>query len=113
MKLFFLFIVFAISHQSFSHQPGIGIDTIQWFNKIPKDSLHWLALNQVPAFPQAKLLHVLPNGNKVYKLPNDNMPCIVPDESMYHYNMPAVKGKITGMIPNAVPPVPIIPRKKQ
>ena len=112
MKLFFLFIVFAISHQSFTQQPGIGIDSIQRFNKIPKDSFHWLALNQVQVFPQAKLSHVLPNGNKVYKLPIDNMPCIVPDESMYHYNMPVVKGKIAGMIPNASPPVSIIPRKQ-
>jgi hypothetical protein len=113
MKLFFPFIVFAISHQSFSQQPKIGIDTVHWFGKFPKDSLHWLALNPVPAFPQAKLSHVLPNGNKIYKLPVDNMPCLVPDESMYHYNMPVVKGKISGTIPNASPPVQIIPKKKE
>src|SRR5215211_2016441 len=112
MKLFFLFIVFAICHQSFSQLRGTGIDTIQRLNKIPKDSLHWLALNRVPAFPQAKLSHVVPNGNKVYNLPIDNMPCIVPDTSIYHYRMPVVNGKTTGMIPNVSPPVPIIPGKK-
>ena len=34
----------------------------------------------------AKLSHVLPNGNKVYILPQDNMPCVVPD--IRAYNMP-------------------------
>ena len=49
--------------------------------------------------PQAKLLYTLSNGNKVYSLPQDNMPCVVPDMSQYNtmamvtpeknqYNMP-------------------------
>jgi hypothetical protein len=113
MKFTFFLLVFAISLRSFSQQPKVGMDTIQWFKKIPNDSLHWLAFNQVPAFPQARLSQVLPNGNKIYKLPQDQMPCIVPDTSMYHYNMPIVKGKILGMIPNAGPRVQIIPKKKQ
>jgi hypothetical protein len=51
---------------------------------------------------QPKLLgnlsHTLPNGSKVYSLPQDNMPCVVPDMSqfndqvvkppMLHYNIP-------------------------
>lgn len=28
--------------------------------------------------PQARLLNTLPDGNKVYALPQDNMPCVVP-----------------------------------
>lgn len=28
--------------------------------------------------PQAQLVETLPNGNRVYALPQDNMPCVVP-----------------------------------
>jgi hypothetical protein len=34
--------------------------------------------------PLGTLSHVLPNGNKVYMLPQDHMPCIVPDMSQYN-----------------------------
>jgi len=46
---------------------------------------------------------LLPNGNKLILLPQDNMPCVVPDLSAF--NMPVVKGnneldkKINGSIP--------------
>ena len=70
----------------------------------------------------AKLSHTLPNGNKVYLLPTDNMPCVVPD--MSQFNMPT--GKLThiyaedstqrsnlpGRIPNTIPPWRIIPNSK-
>ena len=59
--------------------------------------------------PQAKLSHVLPNGNKVYILPQDNMPCIVPNMSYYNYTMPIYKGKTLGRIPNVSPHEQIIP----
>ncbi|MEI9807486.1 MAG: hypothetical protein WDO16_06135 [Bacteroidota bacterium] len=36
----------------------------------------------------AKLLNTLPNGNKVYALPQDNMPCVVPN--VVEFNMPVV-----------------------
>jgi hypothetical protein len=48
--------------------------------------------------PQAKLHHILPNGNKVYSLPQDNMPCVVPD--MSQFNMPDVR---SGMSPYTIP----------
>src|SRR5688572_29035821 len=35
--------------------------------------------NMPPSPPQGELLSTLPNGNKVYALPQDNMPCVVPN----------------------------------
>ena len=51
------------------------------------------------------------NGTRVYTLPNDHMPCLVPD--MSQFNMPVMgKGtKITGMPPGSLPPNEIIPKK--
>ena len=45
----------------------------------------------------------------VYILPQDNMPCMVPDLSQF--NMPVLgRGiKITGMPPGSQPPIPLIP----
>jgi len=37
----------------------------------------------------AKLSRILPNGNKLYLLAQDNMPCVVPD--MSQFNMPVAK----------------------
>ena len=76
-------------------------------------------LSQDP--PQAKLMQVLPNGNKVFSLPQDNMPCIVPDMDQYVDNMPPSPKKIDlfnkqqnyrqqpGAIPNPAYPWKIIP----
>ncbi len=36
------------------------------------------------------LAGLLPNGNKIFLLPQDNMPCVVPDQSPF--NMPVAKG---------------------
>lgn len=62
------------------------------------------------AFPDARLEAVLSNGSKVYALPQDNMPCVVPDMKqfsvpnsatnkarVYNYNGP-------GAIPNPYRP---------
>lgn len=51
----------------------------------PKTAIPFFNLPQNP--PQAKLIMQLPNGNKVYSLPGDNMPCIVPDMDLYADNM--------------------------
>jgi hypothetical protein len=50
--------------------------------------------------PNSRLLHTLPNGSEVYALPIDNMPCIVPDLSLYNYNMPVVKPPVARTMPN-------------
>jgi hypothetical protein len=72
--------------------------------------------------PQAKLSQTLSNGNKVYLLPMDNMPCIVPDKDRYADNMFQTPKKFElfdklqrnnrqqpGAIPNPVYPLKIIP----
>ena len=60
-------------------------------------------------FPQAKLLHSNGKG-KVYALPQDNMPCLVPH---INSNMPVAGLGInkTQKIPNALPEQKIIPEK--
>ena len=57
------------------------------------------------------LVYTKPNGTRVYALPQDNMPCLVPD--MSQFNMPVLgKGtNITGMPPGSLPPNEIIPKK--
>ena len=57
------------------------------------------------------LAYTQPNSTRVYALPQDQMPCLVPD--MSQFNMPVMgKGiKITGMPPGSVPPYNIIPEK--
>lgn len=65
------------------------------------------------SLPQAKLSHTLPNGSKVYLLPQDNMPCLVPN--MDHYGMPnvSIQKDFAIKIPNAVTPYNIIPDEKK
>lgn len=62
-----------------------------------------------PSIPKTRLLGVLENRNTIYALPQDNMPCVVPDMSQFNmYN--AAAGKVysfkgPGAIPNpAAPP---------
>jgi hypothetical protein len=75
--------------------------------------------------PQAKLSQTLPNGNKVYVLPLDNMPCIVSDKDQYADNMLQAPKKFElfdklqrnirqqpGAIPNPAYPWKIIPDDK-
>ncbi len=66
-----------------------------------------------PSSLQPQLMYELPNGNKVYALPQDHMPCIKPD--MSQFNMPnSFKQKpyrpfllkTPGIIPN--PAVPLL-----
>jgi hypothetical protein len=62
----------------------------------------------VTTSPVAQLSHSLPNGNKVYILPQDNMPCVVPD--IRFYKMPVGSsglGLDKGI--NGAPPQSLIP----
>lgn len=68
---------------------------------------------------KTKILTELTNGNKAYSLPQDNMPCIVPD--MSQFNMPNIanpkeyfqsladRTHKPGKMPNAIIPYRIIP----
>ena len=57
----------------------------------------------------AKLVTILSNGNRMYALPQDNMPCIVPKKQVYAMPFgsriaiippPAQKSHVPGRIPN-------------
>jgi len=122
MKTVFIFILITIIVSNLSaQQPKIGIDdnTIRdnffqhFFRKDTTRNRNISVINwATPMTPQAKLSQTLENGDKVYLLPGDNMPCIVTDMSHYNYNMPIPKGKMEGMIPNASPPQQMIPKEK-
>jgi hypothetical protein len=85
------------------------------------DSFPFLShfLNQ---YPQATLMQVLPNRNKLYSLPLDHMPCIVPDMSQFNkndlassnfnFNFLIQERNLPGKIPNAITPYRIIPENK-
>ena len=130
MKKIFLLVAVFFTLQSFSQQPyydfkkfkkdldsGIFLpmELGKQNQKISKDSLERLLKSLVqiqysPNFGRLALTH--PNGNKIYILPQDNMPCMVPDLSQF--NMPnAGRGiRITGMPPGSKPRTPIIPKEK-
>ena len=54
----------------------------------PIASLNTLMDN--PSIPSFQL----PNGNHIYFLPQDNMPCIIPDRSQYNYTINASKPRL-------------------
>ena len=66
----------------------------------------------------AKLSYTLPNGDKVYILPMDNMPCVVPgfpqnnmpniSNPNIYYHSPLFRNEIPGTTPNAVKPYRLI-----
>ena len=57
------------------------------------------------------LVYTQPDGTRLYSLPRDNMPCLVPD--MSQFNIPVMgKGmKKSGMSPGSAPPNSVIPEK--
>ena len=64
---------------------------------------------EVSPLNQGRLSHTLPNGDKVYLLSQDNMPCIVPDMSKLNsffniyknFNQILLPNHFPGKIPNA------------
>jgi hypothetical protein len=106
-----IFFVIAIGAFSFASAQNNNIDTF-WLKTLPRkpkinselpETYRYNITPQV--LDQAKLLHTLPNGNKVYALPMDNMPCVVPDMSQYT-KIPTVTPNVPSYsIPNpALPP---------
>ncbi|MDF2386236.1 hypothetical protein JMG10_32525 [Nostoc ellipsosporum NOK] len=67
-----------------------------------------------PGLTNAKGPYQLANGNSVYLLPADNMPCVVP--APQHYQMPNLAGKRTLPAPDApgaMPQVkPVLPLRQ-
>jgi len=117
-KLVIFLFLSGLFIKSFTQQPKVGIDLENKFKShklvIPKNSLDKLIGNiySPPLFGQPQFSHTLANGDNVYLLPQDHMPCVVPDMSQYNYNMPVDRGKIIGTIPNPSPPFRIIPKEK-
>ena len=60
--------------------------------------------SSIPIQPKKDLVYTLADGNKISALPQDNMPCIMPDMSQFNtpcvkpekqtYNMPVLKGTV-------------------
>ena len=129
MKKLFLSLVIFFTLQTFAQEPyydfkkfkdnmndGILVpfDKKKQTEIFSKDSLQKLlkSLEQKQYSPDiGELVITQPGGTKVYALPADNMPCLVPDLSRYNYNMPVagIGIKITGMPPGSIPNT-IIPR---
>lgn len=59
----------------------------------------------------ATLVYTKPNGTRIYALPQDNMPCLVPEMSQFNMPVMGKEIKITGMPPGSFPPIEIIPKK--
>jgi len=75
---------------------------------------HWPYIQQrVQKHPEATLSHVLPNGSKVYLLPQDNMPCIVPESGRQVMPNIAIQKDYAIKIPNVATPHKIIPEEKK
>ena len=107
-----IFLLFAVATFSFA---SAQTDTF-WVKPIPpkvKDYSSKLPQTYLVNPPQnlisnSRLLNALPNGNKVYALPQDNMPCIVPD--MSQYTTPVLKPDVPlYTIPNPAYPPPARP----
>ena len=87
-----------------------------------KPKISTLFLKPIPV-PQIKFLESLPNSDKVYILPEDNMPCIVPD--MTQFNKADLAGldlkqkyftpnrNFPGKIPNPGTPFKFIPEQNE
>jgi hypothetical protein len=79
-------LVIAVISKAYAQQPGIGIDLHKFKYRAPSflsDSLSKLMANTQYTVPysQAQLSHTLRDGDKLYLLPQDRMPCVVTDMS--------------------------------
>jgi len=69
MKISFVLLLLCISCVAFAQRKPYSRDSL-----LKRVNL----INPVPN-NQATYSHTLPNGNAVYILPQDNMPCVIPD----------------------------------
>lgn len=129
MKKIFLSLVIFFALQAFAQEPYYDfkkfkdnmndgplapLDKNKKTEIFSKDSLQKLlkSLEQKQySSNNGELVITQPDGTKIYALPADNMPCLVPDLSRCNYNMPVAGTgiKITGMPPGSVPNT-IVPR---
>jgi hypothetical protein len=111
MKKIFLIagiVSFTVAAAQDNGSPKIKVVPPKPKNNISSKPPTYYVKPQTQLLGNAELLNTLPNGNKVYALPQDNMPCVVPDVSQY--NMPVVKPQVEAYtIPNAYPQAPSKP----
>ncbi len=125
MKYLLLIPVFLCCH-SLSAQNNDFFNPDNRFKR-PKDLNKLIPVKPLQGISadQAILSHVLPGGNKFYLLPQDNMPCIVPNMDQWN-NMPnaapripytvhhGLPGDQPGLIPNpGLKSLPLIPGRKR
>ena len=103
-----ILLIVGIASFSFAAAQNNGLPKVQVIPAKPKNNIStkpnvYLVTPPSEVISGADLQAMLANGNKIYTLPQDNMPCVVPDLSPY--NMPVVKPEVTYTIPNpAYPP---------
>jgi hypothetical protein len=105
MKSIFLAVAvagFSYASAQNNHQPLVTPQSK--FNSEQAPRFYIIKPPQPQMVPNARLLNTLPNGNKVYSLPQDNMPCVV--TNITNYSMPVVKPDVTYTIPNPALPSP-------
>ena len=115
--LFFIIAIAAVSALSAQNLNAPWVKPLTpkpRINSLERPKSHMFGQPQLKLIPHARLIQTLSNGNKVYALPNSNMPCVVPDLSQYNYNMPVVKPHIAHTMPNAgLPPYNLPPMTQQ
>jgi len=129
-KVFLLFGIAAFSTSS-AQQKGVfdiqrHLDKMVKDKKLPKPgikppSINYPFINHTYQRPAWELSHILPNGDKVFLLSQDNMSCVVPgsintnmpniaDPNKY-FESPLFRNNNPGAIPNAVSPYRFIVSK--
>ena len=107
----YLFLLAAITTFSFVSAQN---DEVYYLQKQIKTKLHKKITgfpnyqSSISVQPQKEVTYILPDGNNVSVLPQDNMPCIKPDMSQFNmpcvkpekqtYNMPVLKGTAKGIV---------------
>ena len=126
-KVFLLFGIAAFSSASAQQKQVFDINkhlqdlldkknTSQLIVKPSGSNKYFVAGSSQPGF---KLSAILPDGDKVYLLPPDNMPCIVPDMKQFtampdisnpneYFETLPFRNHLPGAIPNAVEPYRLI-----
>lgn len=122
-KVFVLFGIAAFSTAS-AQQKDV-FDIMKHLDKMVKDkkfpqaiikppSKNYPFINHLSQRPAPELSHILANGDKVFILSQDNMPCVVPgstntnmpniaDPNRY-FDSPLFRKNLPGAIPNAISP---------
>ena len=117
MKRFLLITMFSAGFAAAAQEPlllkksFVPDGQLKLFNDTTGERLSSPLLLQRGLLPQATFSHQTSRG-KVYTLPIDNMPCLVPDMQQVS-PMPGQRYFPEGRMPNAIPRQRIIPEEKE